>query len=63
MGAVFDGVRKLSCLAFKSIDVIFIAFIAVELHHPRVVIAVVHSEGHTGYAVEIKDWYVGAYDV
>ena len=59
-GAILYAVRKLSSFTLKSVYVIFIAFIAIELNHPRVIIAVVHAERDARDAVEIQDWDVGS---
>ena len=50
---VLNTVRKLSGFTFYSINIILVAFIAVELDYPRVIIAIVHSKSNARYTVEI----------
>ena len=53
----------MSGFTLDPIHIILVAFVTVELHNPRVIIAIVHSEGHARYAIEIKDWHIGGENI
>ena len=62
-GAILNTIGKLSGFTFKSVYIIFIAFITVELNYPRVIVAVVHAKSDAGDAVEVQDRNVWSDDV